>query len=88
MSSISPPGNKLWWKEPIEKSELMWIAVVVVWGIILTLMMPFWHVYGKQNLSSEAYRTSPEIYMKKVQAVVDQMEELVTRMEAEAAKIK
>jgi len=71
MSSISPPSNKLWWKEPIEKSELMWIAVVVVWGIILTLMMPFWHVYGKQNLSSEAYRTTPEIYTKKAQAIVD-----------------
>ena len=72
MTSISPPTRKIWWKEPIEKAELIWIAVVVVWGIILTLMMPFWHVYGKQNLSSEAYRTSPEIYMKKVQAVVDQ----------------
>ena len=23
-------------------------------------MMPYWHVYGKQNLSNEAYRTSPE----------------------------
>ena len=72
MSSISPPSRKLWWKEPIERGERIWIAVVVVWGIILTLMMPFWHVYGKQNLSSEAYRTSPEIYMKKAQTVVDQ----------------
>jgi cytochrome c oxidase subunit 2 len=72
MSSLSPPAKKIWWKEPIEKGELIWIAVVVVWGIILTLMMPFWHVYGKQNLSSEAYRTSPEIYLKKAQAVVDQ----------------
>ena len=67
MSSLSPPGNKLWWQAPIEKSELMWIAVVVVWGIILTLMMPFWHVDVKQNLSSDADRTTPEIYMKKVQ---------------------
>ncbi|HMV71412.1 MAG TPA: hypothetical protein PKC08_04470 [Pseudomonadales bacterium] len=72
MSSISPPSNKLWWKEPIEKAELIWIAVVIVWGIILTLMMPFWHVYGKQNLSSEAYHTTPEVYLKKVQAGVDQ----------------
>jgi cytochrome c oxidase subunit 2 len=66
------PSNKLWWKEPIEKSELIWIAVVIVWGIILTLAMPFWHVYGKQNLSSEAYHTTPEVYMKKVQTGVDQ----------------
>lgn len=72
MTSLSPPVKKIWWKEPIEKSELIWISVVVVWGIILTLMMPFWHVYGSQNLSSEAYRTTPEIYLKKAQAVVDQ----------------
>ena len=72
MTSISPPSDKHWWKEPIEKAELIWIAIVVVWGIILTLMMPFWHVYGKQNLSSEAYKTTPEVYMKKVQAGVDQ----------------
>lgn len=72
MSSISPPSNKLWWKEPIEKTELAWIAVCVVWGIFLTLMMPLWHVYGKQNMSPEAYRTTPEAYMKKVQAGVDQ----------------
>ena len=51
MTAISPPTRKIWWKEPIEKAELIWIAVVVIWGIILTLMMPFWHVYGKQNLS-------------------------------------
>jgi cytochrome c oxidase subunit II len=24
------------------------------------IMMPLWHVYGKQNLSSEAYRTTPD----------------------------
>ena len=71
MTSISPPTKKIWWREPRERAELLWIALVVVWGIILTLMMPFWHVYGKQNLSSEAYRTTPEIYTKKAQAIVD-----------------
>jgi cytochrome c oxidase subunit 2 len=72
MTSISPPAHKIWWKEPIEKGELIWIAVVVVWGIILTLMMPYWHIYGKQNLSSEAYRTTPEQYLKKTEAVIEQ----------------
>lgn len=57
MTSISPPSDKHWWKEPIEKAELIWIAVVVVWGIILTLMMPFWHVYG--NRTSRARPTRP-----------------------------
>lgn len=71
MTSLSPPKSKIWWKEPIEKAELIWIGVVVVWGIILTLMMPFWHIYGGQNLSSEAYRTTPSMYLEKAQAVVD-----------------
>ncbi len=34
-------------------------------------MMPYWHVYGKQNLSNEAYRTTPEWLSKKTQAIVD-----------------
>lgn len=70
--AIYPPDNKIWWKEPIEKGELIWITVVVIWGIVLTLMMPLWHIYGKQNLSSEAYRVTPEQYMEMAQDVVDQ----------------
>jgi cytochrome c oxidase subunit 2 len=36
------------------------------------VMMPVWHVYGKQNLSNEAYRTTPQAFMAKTQAMVDQ----------------
>lgn len=72
MTSLSPPKDRIWWKEPIEKSELIWITVVVIWGIILTLMMPLWHVYGDQNLSSEAYKVTPTYFMEKTQEVVDQ----------------
>ncbi len=71
MSVIAPPAQKVWWKEPIEKAELIWIIVVVVWGIVLTLMMPYWHIYGKQNLSNETYRVTPEAYQTKVQKMVD-----------------
>ena len=72
MTSLSPPTEKVWWKQPIERAELIWITVVVIWGIVLTLMMPFWHLYGKQNMSNEAYRTTPQTYMAKAQAMVDQ----------------
>jgi cytochrome c oxidase subunit II len=72
MTSFSPPPERVWWREAIDRSELIWITVVVVWGIVLTLMMPLWHVYGNQNLSSEAYRTTPQTYLAKAQAVVDQ----------------
>lgn len=70
--SISPPSGKVWWNEPIERSELIWISVVFVWGIIMTFMMPYWHVVGDQNMSEETYRTTPEAFMAKAQAVVDE----------------
>ena len=72
MSSLLPPVERIWWKEPIEGVELFWVAIALVWAIVMFIMMPYWHVYGKQNLSNEAYRTSPENFSKKVQAMVDQ----------------
>src|SRR3990172_13327413 len=70
--SLTPPAERIWWKEPIEAVELFWVAIALVWAIVMFVMMPYWHVYGRQNLSSEAYRTTPEMYTKKVQAMVDQ----------------
>ncbi|MDH3513815.1 MAG: cytochrome C oxidase subunit II [Gammaproteobacteria bacterium] len=70
--ALTPPAVRLWWKEPIEAVELFWVAIALVWAIVMFIMMPYWHVYGKQNLSSEAYRTTPEMFTKKVQAMVDQ----------------
>ena len=35
------------------------------------VMMVGWHVYGKQNLSTETYRTTPEKFTAKAQAMVD-----------------
>jgi cytochrome c oxidase subunit 2 len=72
MSSILPPANRVWWKEPVEKIELVWIGIALFWALILFFMMPYWHVFGKQNLSNEAYRISAERYMAKAQAMVDQ----------------
>ena len=46
--------------------------LALVWSLIMFVMMPLWHVYGKQNLSNEAYRTTPEAFMAKTQAMVDQ----------------
>jgi cytochrome c oxidase subunit 2 len=72
MSSILPPPQRIWWKEPIEKIELAWIAIALVWALILFFMMPYWHVFGKQNLSNEAYRVSPAQFQAKTQEMVDQ----------------
>ena len=62
MSSLLPPASKLWWNEPIHKSGLLWITLVFVWGMVMTFMMPYWHVVGKQNLSNETYKTTPKAF--------------------------
>ena len=71
MTTLSPPSKRIWWKEPVERVELIWIAIAVLWGLIMTFMMPYWHVMGKQNLSNEAYRTTPAAFTAKTQAMVD-----------------
>ncbi|HEY1326344.1 MAG TPA: cytochrome C oxidase subunit II [Casimicrobiaceae bacterium] len=71
MSAISPPSVRVWWKQPLDRVEATWIAISFAWCMVMFFMMPYWHVYGKQNLSNEAYRTTPEAYMKKTQEIVD-----------------
>ncbi|MBF0180536.1 MAG: cytochrome C oxidase subunit II [Magnetococcales bacterium] len=63
--SITPPAHKIWWKEHIHGIELMWIIIALIWCLVLFLWMPYWHVYGKQNLSNESYKTTPELFEAK-----------------------
>ncbi|MGD2074751.1 MAG: cytochrome c oxidase subunit II [Gammaproteobacteria bacterium] len=72
MTSYMPPAQRIWWKVPVGREEIIWIALALVWCLIMFFMMPFWHVYGKQNLSTEAYQTTPAKFSEKVQAMVDQ----------------
>lgn len=65
--SAAPPQNRLWWKEPIEKTELIWITVAFLWGLFMFFFMIAWHFIGKQNLSPEAYRLTPAAYEAKVE---------------------
>ncbi len=70
--AISPPSERLWWNEPLAKMEIVWITVAFVWGLIMFGMMIYWHIEGEQNLSNEAYRTTPEVFAKKTNAMVEQ----------------
>lgn len=72
MSAILPPAETVWWKQPLDRVEGTWITIALIWSLFMFFMMPFWHVYGKQNLSSEAYKTTPQAFMAKTQAMVDQ----------------
>ena len=71
MSAIQSPTERIWWKQPLDRVEGTWIAIAFVWCLIMFFMMPYWHVYGKQNLSNEAYKTTPEAFAKKTQDFVD-----------------
>jgi len=70
MSSFLPPSERIWWKEPVGKQEIVWIGIALIWCLIMFFMMPYWHVYGKQNLSNEAYQTTPAQFQAKVDAMV------------------
>jgi cytochrome c oxidase subunit II len=60
MSAILPPAERLWYKHPIDRVEGTWIAIALTW-----------HIWGKQNLSTETYRTTPDKFMARTQAMVD-----------------
>ena len=70
MSAIDPPRHRLWWKQPLDRVEGTWIAIAFAWCLVMFFMMPWWHVYGKQNLANEAYRSTPEVFQKKVDDMV------------------
>ncbi len=69
--SLTPPSHIVWWNEPIHRVEVTWIILALSWCLVLFLWMPYWHVFGNQNLSNEAYRVKPEAYEAKAVAMVD-----------------
>ena len=72
MSSFLPPSERNWWSTPVGKQEVIWIGIALIWCLIMFLMMPYWHIYGKQNLSNEAYQTTAPQFQAKVDAMVEQ----------------
>ncbi|MBW1884350.1 MAG: cytochrome C oxidase subunit II [Deltaproteobacteria bacterium] len=55
MSIYNPPAG--WFRAP-EGDERLWVGLALTWCIIMSLAMPYWHFYGKQNSTGEAYRVS------------------------------
>ncbi|MBF0368892.1 MAG: cytochrome C oxidase subunit II [Magnetococcales bacterium] len=68
--AITPPSQKIWWHQPIDKVEAVWIGISLVWCLILFLWMPYWHIVGKQNLSNEAYKITAEAFEAKTEEMV------------------
>jgi cytochrome c oxidase subunit 2 len=70
--AIHPPAQRIWWKEPIARSEIVWIIIAFLWGLVMFFMMIYWHGAGEQNLSNEAYRSTPEAFAAKAEAMTEQ----------------
>jgi cytochrome c oxidase subunit 2 len=58
-----------WFKAPAG-NERTWIGMAVIWCLILSIMMPYWHFRGKQNSTGEAYRVKPADFIKRVEKFV------------------
>ncbi len=65
--SITPVTDRYWWKVPMDREEVIWVTVAFIWCLFMFFMMPYWHVFGKQNLAHAAVRTSAGDYMKKAE---------------------
>ena len=70
--ALTPPSERIWWRQPIAKIELIWIIVAFSWGLVMFFMMIYWHGAGKQNLSNEAYQIKPQAFARKAQAMIDE----------------
>ena len=66
--AATPPQQRIWWNEPIERVELVWIVIAFLWGLFMFGFMIAWHFIGQQNLNKEAYRIDPSNYEGKVEA--------------------
>jgi cytochrome c oxidase subunit 2 len=65
--SIFSPEKRVWWNEPVEKTEILWITIALIWALFMFFMMPYWHLVGNQNLSNEAYRIRPDVFAERTE---------------------
>ncbi len=68
MSIYSPPAG--WFKAPTG-AERLWVGLALCWCIVMSLAMPFWHLYGKQNSTGESYKVTIADFSKRVDQFVE-----------------
>jgi len=68
MSIYNPPAD---WLKPPTGMERLWVGLALTWCIIMFIAMPYWHFFGKQNPTGEAYRVAPADYAVRVQQFVE-----------------
>ncbi len=67
--AIHPPEQRIWWREPVARGEIVWIAIAFLWGVVMFFTMIYWHATGEQNLSNEAYRIDPNVFTERTEAM-------------------
>jgi len=63
MSIYHPLGK--WVRSP-HGFERVWIGIALLWCLVLTIAMPYWHFKGQQTSSGEAYTVDPGDFEKRV----------------------
>ena len=70
--ALQSPANRIWWREPLHRMEIIWITIAFLWGVLMFSAMIYWHIVGEQNLSSEAYRIDPFDFAERAETMAEQ----------------
>lgn len=68
--SIHSPARH-WWRSPLHAEEKIWITIALVWCILITLIMPAWHIIGEQNPPQEYYRITTDDFYSLTDKFID-----------------
>lgn len=67
MSVQSPPSGWFHWPQGHER---LWIGLALIWCLIMSVMMPYWHFFGKQNSTGESYEVHPRDFVERTERFV------------------
>ncbi len=68
MSIFHPVGN--WFKAPTG-AERLWVGLALIWCLIMSVTMPYWHFKGKQNSTGESYKVEPAAFMERTDQFIE-----------------
>ncbi len=68
MSIYNPPAG---WLKPPTGAERLWVGLALSWCIVMSIAMPYWHFYGKQNSTGESYKVTVADFDARLQQFVD-----------------
>ncbi len=57
--------EKIWWHK-FGRYEKNWLIIAFIWCLLLTAMMPLWFLYGRQNVPTTTFRTTPAEFQQRV----------------------